>query len=154
MASKTNTADLTVRASFALIQGAILAMALPLLYFVLPGYVRSLPLVFLFVVIPILAFGSSMIINWFLQYLYCKSVSINGISMASTISPIFVFGLGGLSYLLPFLRSPIGQLVSDSTDVPLEDAQFNKDLWGYSFYLFWAGVYGQTLGSGMVASCT
>jgi hypothetical protein len=65
MESKTKTADLTVRASFALIQGAVLAMALPLLYFMLPAYVRMYPLLFLFAIIPAVSFVSSLMINWF-----------------------------------------------------------------------------------------
>lgn len=153
MESKTKTADLSVRASFALFQGAILAMAYPLFYFIAPVPVQTYPLVFLFLVIPILSFLSSLFINWFLQYMYCGSANINTISIAASISPLTTVVLGGLSYFLPFLRLPISQLFPELPQESPEDAKFSRDIWGYSFYLFWAGVYGQTMGSGMIAAC-
>ena len=75
--------------------------------------------------------------------------------MAASISPLSTVVLGGLSYFLPFLRLPISQLFPElpQTHESPEDAKFARDIWGYSFYLFWAGVYGQTIGSGMIAAC-
>lgn len=153
MESKTKTADLSVRAAFALFQGAILAMAYPLFYFVFPVLVRTYPLLFLFVVIPALSFLTSLFINLFLQYMYCGSTNINSTSMAASISPLSTVVLGGLSYFLPFIRLPISQLFPELPQESLEEAKFARDIWGYSFYLFWAGVYGQTIGSGMIAAC-
>lgn len=153
MESKTKTADTTVRASFALIQGAILAMSFPLFYFLMPDTVRAMPSLFLFVVLPLLSFLMSLVINWFLQYMYCGSVSVNGITMAAAVSPITTLVLNGLSYLMPFLRSPIKQLLPELPQENPEEATFVQDIWGYAFYLFWAGVYGQTIGSGMIAAC-
>lgn len=153
MESKTKTADTTVRASFALIQGAILAMSFPLFYFLMPDTVRSMPSLFLFVVLPILSFFMSLVINWFLQYMYCGSVSVNGITMASAVSPVATLVLNGLSYLMPFLRNPIKQLLPELPQESPEEAMFVQDIWGYAFYLFWAGVYGQTIGSGMISAC-
>lgn len=150
---KTGTADTTVRASFALFQGAVLAMSYPLFYFMFPTVVKSAPLLFLFVVFPILSFFTSAFINWFLQYLYCGAVSVPGVFTASVSSPIATVILAGLAYIMPFLRSPVSQLFPELTQVPPEEAAFTKEIWGYSFYLFWAGVYGQTLGSGMIAAC-
>jgi hypothetical protein len=152
-ASKTKTADTTVRASFALFQGAVLAMSYPLFYFMFPAAVAAAPFLFLFVVFPILAFFNSVFINWFLQYLYCGSVSVPGIFKAAVVSPIATVILGGLAYMLPFLRSPVTQLIPELPQDSTEDARFAREIWGYSFYLFWAGVYGQTIGSGMIAVC-
>lgn len=153
MATKTKTADTSVRAAFALMQGAVIAMSYPLFFFMLPGYVQAFPALFLGFVIPVLSFLSSLLMNWFLQYMYCGSIDFSGISMASAISPLFVYILGGLAYFFPFLRTPITQLFTELPQGSPEDALFARELWGYSFYLFWAGVYGQTLGSGMIASC-
>lgn len=153
MEPKTKTADLSVRAAFSLMQGAVLAMAYPLFFFMLPAYVQAFPGLFLGVVIPILSFLSSLLINWFLQYMYCGSVDFGAISMASALSPLFVYILGGLAYFFSFLRTPITQLLTELPQDAPQDAVFARELWGYSFYLFWAGVYAQTLGSGMIAVC-
>ncbi len=156
MESKTKTADITVRASFALIHGAILAMSFPLFYFLMPEIVRGVPALFLFIVFPLLAFLLSLFLNWFLQYMYCGAVSVNGITMAAAMSPLTTEVLVALAYFMPFLKGPILQLLPElpqQAGEPLEDATFARDIWGYAFYLFWAGVYGQTIGSGMIAAC-
>lgn len=153
MESKTKTADLSVRASFALIQGALVAMAYPLLYFILPQQVRAFPGLFLFLVLPALAYLISLSMNWFLQYMYCGSVNIAKIATASAVTPVTTLSVTGLAYWIPFLKSPITQLFTDSpTDNP-EEATFVKDIWGTAFYLFWGSVYGQTIGSGMISAC-
>ncbi len=153
MESKTKSVDLTVRASFALIQGAILAMALPLFYFVFPAYVQASPGLFLFAIIPLLSFLSSLLINWFIQYMYCSKIDLSKITIASTIPPAFTVALSGLVYVFPFLRTPVTQLfTSPSTDNPTE-TELTREIWGYSFYLLWAGIYGQTLGLGMASAC-
>ena len=153
MESKTKTADITVRASFALIEGALLAMLYPLFYFLFPALVKSSTVLFLFLVFPAVSFFISMLMNVFLQYLYCGSVSIGKTATASAITPLSTGIAALLAYFLPFLRGPIGQLFSESPQDNLEEATFIKDIWGYAFYLFWGGVYGQTIGSGMISSC-
>jgi hypothetical protein len=153
MENKTKTADITVRASFALIHGAILAMSFPLFYFLMPEVVRGVPALFLFVVFPLLAFVLSLFLNWFLQYMYCGAVSVNGITMAAAMSPLTTEVLVVLAYFLPFLKNPILQLLPELPQENPEEATFARDIWGYAFYLFWAGVYGQTIGSGMIAAC-
>jgi hypothetical protein len=154
MESKTKSVDLTVRASFALVQGAIIAMALPMFYFLVPAYVQASPAMFLFGIIPLLSFVTSLIINWFLQFLYCSKIDLSKITIASTISPVFTVVVSGLVYLLPFLRTPVTQLfTSPSTDNPVE-TELTREIWGYSFYLLWAGIYSQTLGLGMASACS
>jgi hypothetical protein len=153
METKTKTADTSVRAAFALIQGVLLGMAYPLFFFMLPAYVQGFPALFLFLVIPAFSFLSGLLLNWFLQYMYCKGVNVSAISMASALSPLLVYILGGLAYFLSFLRAPINQLFTELPQESPQEAVFARELWGYGFYLFWAGVYGQTLGSGMIAAC-
>ncbi len=159
METKTKTADLTVRASFALIEGALVAMAFPLFYFMLPDFTRSYTILMLFVILPIFAFVVSLCSNLFLQYLYCGSASVGMVSLAATWSPLTTLALAVLAYFLPFLRSPVKQLFSESPQgagaalSSPEEATFVQDIWGYAFYLFWGGVYGQTMASGMIATC-
>jgi hypothetical protein len=76
--------------------------------------------------------------------------------MASGMSPLFICILSLLAYFLPFLRSPVTQLFAEmpqGSPAMTEDATFARELWGYCFYLFWGGLYGQTMGSGMAAVC-
>lgn len=173
MADKTSTADLSVRASFAVAQGVLIAMSLPLFYAVMPESVRTMLPLYLFLIIPILSFGTSIFMNWFLQYMYCQTVSVGTISIGALMSPGLVLLLSFLSYFLPFLRSPISQLFSESpkgsSSMPgagqgspsmagagqgsPEEATFARELWGYCFYLFWGGLYGQTVASGMASAC-
>jgi hypothetical protein len=153
MESKTKTADVTVRASFALIEGAILAMSFPLFYFLMPEVVRGVPALFLFVIFPLLSFLLSLFLNWFLQYMYCGAVSVNGITMAAAMSPLTTEILVALAYFMPFLKNPVLQLLPELPQESPEEAIFVRDIWGYAFYLFWAGVYGQTIGSGMISAC-
>jgi hypothetical protein len=153
MADKTSTADLTVRASFSVAQAVLVAMSLPLVYAIVPDSVRTMMPLFLFVVIPIFSFLTSMFMNWFLQYMYCGAVSIGTISLAAAMSPLLLVILSCLAYFLPFLRSPVTQLFSELPQESPAEAKFTRDIWGYCFYLFWGGLYGQTIASGMTAAC-
>jgi hypothetical protein len=153
MESKTKSVDLSVRASLALIQGILVAMCLPMFYFVFPAYVQTSPALFLFFIIPMIAFLTSSVINWSLQYLYCSKVQASNILLASSYSPAFVVGFSGLVYLFPFLRLPVSQLFPASPSDTPQDTEITQEIWGYSFYLLWAGLYSQTLALGMVSAC-
>ena len=153
METKTKTADVSVRVAFAMFQGALLAMAYPLMYTIAPDTIRGFPILFLFCILPVLSFFSSSLINLFLQYMYCGSANLGAIFTGGAISPLITIIIMALSYFLPFLRKPVTQLLSELPEGAPEDQIFARDIWGWSFYLFWAGVYGQTLGSGMVSSC-
>lgn len=150
---KTKSADTTVRASFALFQGAILAMSFPLLYMIAPAFMLSNQWLSLFLILPILSFFTSTFINWFLQYLYCGSVNVSSIFLAASVSPAFTVGFSLLAYFFPFLRKPVNDLFGEVPPDALEDVKFARDMWGFSFYLFWAGVYSQTVSAGLVATC-
>lgn len=151
---KKKSADISIRATFAILHGAFMAMNLPLLYFVFPELVRNHTSLFLFILLPVISFITSVFLDWLLQYIYCNSVDISKIFTASSISPAFTLGLSALSYFLPFLRLPVSDLITQTPEDNPEEIAFTKDIWGYSFYLFWAGVYGQTVGSGLVGSCS
>ena len=153
MENKPKSADLTVRAAFSLMQGALVAMAFPLLYLIFPEFIRGLPLVALLIILPAFSFGTSCFTNWFLQYMYCGSVSATAIVSAGAISPGLIALFGGLVHWLGFFRKPVTDLFAELPPGSPDDAVFAREIWGYSFYLFWAGVYGQTLASGMMAAC-
>lgn len=153
MADKTKTADLSVRAMFSLVQAALVAMSLPLFYAFLPDSVRNMFPLFLFLIIPIFAFSTSMGLTWFLQYMYCGGVSLANISIGASLSPALVFVFSIFTYFFSFLRTPVTQLLTELPQDSPEDAKFAQNLWGYCFYLFWAGLYGQTLATGIVAAC-
>jgi hypothetical protein len=91
--------------------------------------------------------------NWFLQYMYCSKINLAGIFSGAAITPGLTVGLMGLAYWLPFLRKPVDDLLPPVPSDATPDVQFSHDMWGYSFYLFWAGVYSQTLAAGMVSTC-
>ncbi len=153
MADKTKTADTTVRVIFSIVQGALIGMSLPMLYALFPNYVQSMLWAFLFVVIPVLSFLSSIFLNAFLQYIYCGAVSVSAISLAASMSPMFIAIFSLLSYFVSFLRTPVTQLFAELPQESPEDAKFARELWGYVFYIFWAGLYGQTVASGMISAC-
>lgn len=150
---KTRTADVTVRAAFSIFQGAIVAMAYPLLFMMAPDTVMAYPGLFLFAVLPIFSFFTSSFTNWFLQYMYCGSVQVSSIFAGAAVSPAIILGAMGLCHWLSFLRNPITQLFAELPPNALPDAVFAREVWGYAFYLFWGGVYGQTISSGMIAAC-
>ena len=153
MDNKTKSADTSVRAAFALMQGVLLAMAIPLLYMMVPEFFRSYPLVVLLGLLPLLSFGTSSLINVFLQLLSCGSVGATTILTAGSLSPAAVAVAGLLVHWLPFVRKPVTDLVAELPPGATEDQVFARELWGYSFYIFWAGVYAQTFASGMLAKC-
>lgn len=153
MADKTKTADISVRAIFSIVQGALIAMSLPMIFAFFPNSVQSMLWLFLFVIVPIFSFLTSMFLNWFLQYMYCGGVNVGAISLGASISPMLVIGLSLISYFVSFLRTPITQLFAELPQDSPEEAKFARELWGYSFYIFWAGLYGQTVASGMLAAC-
>ena len=150
---KTKSSDTTVRAAFALFQGAVLAMAFPLLFMMIPQVVVSYSLLVLLVALPIFGFFTSSFINWFLQYLYCSKINLGSIFTGAAITPGLTIPLLGLVYWLPFFRKPVDDLLPPVPSDATPDVLFSHDMWGYSFYLFWAGVYSQTLAAGMVSVC-
>jgi hypothetical protein len=102
---------------------------------------------------PVLSYIASIFLHAFLQYIYCGAVSVSAISLAASMSPMFIAIFSLLSYFVSFLRTPVTQLFAELPQDSPEDAKFARELWGYVFYIFWAGLYGQTVASGMISSC-
>lgn len=145
MANQTSSVDTTVRISFSILQGALMGIMYPLLMWLVPTLYYTNPLLMFLVIIPI-AYITSLGINSLVQYLQCQKVNMGQVAAVSAITPGFVGVFGVLAYYLPIIRGPIESLVPLGT-------QESKDLWGYLFYLFWAGMYGQAVASGLLSSC-
>jgi hypothetical protein len=139
--------DTTVRFSFAVVNGLVLAMILPVAYMFSPVDTDSYLAAYLFFGIPLVSFVVSVCLNALTQYISCGTVSGSQIAMASSMNPIFVFVFSLLSYWLPFLRNFVVAVLPESADETMK-----KSL-SYAFYLLWGGIYGQTFSGGFAQSC-
>ena len=139
--------DSTVRVAFGLVHGFLLAMVFPLLYIFVPDYVKSMPLLALLLVIPVLSYVSGFGLNSLSQYIYCNKISVSQVALVSTFAPAFVIAFSLLVYFLPFLRSPVESILPLTADGDMRFAM------GFAFYLLWAGIYGQNIAAGMLQAC-
>lgn len=146
MANQTSSVDTTVRISFCILQGVVLGISYPLITWLYPNLFEMYPYWVFLLVIPIIAYISSLGINTLLQYIQCQKVNMGQVAAASAIPPVFAAGFAILVRWFPFLLKPIEELSSPESFI-------SKDLWGYLFYLFWAGMYGQAVASGLLSSC-
>lgn len=146
MANQTSSVDTTVRISFSLLQGVFLGVMYPLISYYFPTYLQGYPLIIFLFVLPWLAFVSSMGINTLLQFIQCQKINMGKVAIASTITPAFSAFFGIIIYWFPFFRKPVEDLVPMDSTSP-------RDMWGFLFYLFWAGMYGQAVASGLLTSC-
>ena len=139
--------DSTVRISFGLVHGFLLAMIFPLLYIFVPDYVKSMPLAALLLVIPLLSYVSGLGLNALSQYIYGNKISFPQVALVSSFAPAFVVVFSLLVWLMPFFRSPVESILPLTADNDMKFAM------GFAFYLLWAGIYGQNIASGMLQSC-
>jgi hypothetical protein len=139
--------DTTLRISFGIVHGLLLAMAFPLCYVMMPIFTRANPIVVLICIIPLISYIWGLGLNALSQYITCKAVSGQQIALASTIGPVFVLLFSTIAYFASFLRAPVESVLPLSADADMKYAL------GFSFYLLWAGMYAQTIASGMVQSC-
>jgi len=139
--------DTTIRIAFGLVHGLLLAMAFPMFYMIVPNFVKTYPLVVLLVILPIISFVWGFGLSAFSQYINCNNVSLPQVAIVSTFAPAFVFVFSLLTYFLPFLRAPVETIMPVSADADMKSAL------GFSFYLLWAGIYGQNIGSGLLQAC-
>ena len=139
--------DTTVRFSFALVNGLVLAVALPVAYMFGPVFTETYLVFFLFAILPILSFAVSIGLNALTQYISCGTVDGAQIVLASSLNPLFVFAFNMAAYFLPFLRNFVIAVLPESADETMK-----KSL-SYAFYLLWGGIYGQTFCGGFAQSC-
>jgi len=139
--------DTTLRISFGIVHGLLLAMVLPLSYVVVPLFARLHPLLILCALVPLISYMWGLGLNALTQYITCKAVSGQQIALASLFGPLFALLFVGVAYFAPFLRAPVESVLPLSADADMKYAI------GFAFYLLWAGMYAQTVSSGMVQSC-
>jgi len=143
----TRAVDSTILVAFSLVHGLLLAMVFPLMFILMPNIVKKYPLLSLLIAIPIISYASGFGLSAFSQYLYCGTVQPLQIASVATFAPAFVIFFSLLTYFLPFMRKPVEDIMPVSADSDMKYAL------GYSFYLLWAGIYGQNIASGMAQSC-
>jgi hypothetical protein len=139
--------DSTLRMVFGLVHGLVLAMAVPLFYLYAPNTVKQMPFFLFLVLLPIISYFWGFGLNALSQYIRCQTVAPGQVALVSVLGPIFVILFSALAWALPFIRSPVESVIPVSADADM------KYSLGFAFYLLWAGIYSQNIGSGMVQSC-
>lgn len=143
----SSAVDTTVRLSFALVNGLILAIILPVSYMFYPMFTDTYLPLFLFVLIPAVSYVVSFGLNALTQYISCGTVSAEQIALSATMNPIYVIGFSFIVWLLPMFRSFVSVVLPEGADETMK-----KSL-SYSFYLLWGGLYGQVFSGGFAQAC-
>jgi len=97
-------------------------------------------------VLPTLGYGIAIGLNSFIQSVSCGSVKIQQIAMGSVSVPIAIL-LFLFITLSSFIRSPV------ESAVPLYLRAKYAGIFAIGFYMFWAGMFGESLASGFAQSC-
>lgn len=143
----SSAVDTTVRLSFALVNGLVLAILLPVLYMFYPVTTDTYLPAILFLGLPAVSYAVSLGLNALTQYISCGNVSPSQIALASAMNPVYVFLFAFFSWLLPFLRSFVSAVLPEGADETM------KISLSYSFYLLWGGLYGQVFSGGFAQAC-
>ena len=143
----SSAVDTTVRLSFALVNGLILAIVLPVSYMFYPIFTDQYLPLYLFVLIPALSYVVSFGLNALTQYISCGTVSPAQVAAAATLNPLYVFGFALITYMLPFFQSMVSAVLPQGADETMK-----KSL-SLSFYLLWGGLYGQVFSGGFAQAC-
>jgi hypothetical protein len=143
----SSAVDTTVRLSFALVNGLILAIVLPVSYMFYPMFTDTYLPLFLFLLIPVLSYVVSFGLNALTQYISCGTVDASQVALSATLNPLYVLGFSFIAWLLPFFRSFVSAVLPEGADETMK-----KSL-SYSFYLLWGGLYGQVFSGGFAQAC-
>jgi hypothetical protein len=143
--------DTATRVAFSFLTGLLLAIVIPSLFFGLPVFVKEYMALFIFLVVPMIGYITSFCFFCLIQFLQCGKVAFGQVAAVSSLTPAMTILLGGLAYYLPFLGSPVHSIIPSTPD-PDETAMIQR-IGGHSFYIFWAGMYAMTIGSGLIAAC-
>lgn len=98
-------------------------------------------------IIPVAAFAVALGLNSIVQLLTCSSVNIKQVAMNSVFSTIFV-ALFLLISLIPVFRGPVEGILPNDLSSQM------RMIAAYSFFMFWAGMFGEGLGAGFAQSCS
>uniref|UniRef100_A0A6C0HEK6 Uncharacterized protein n=1 Tax=viral metagenome TaxID=1070528 RepID=A0A6C0HEK6_9ZZZZ len=96
--------------------------------------------------LPTLGYAITIGLNSFLQSTVCGKVRFQQIAMGSLTVPIAILFFLILS-LSSFIRSPI------ESAIPYSLRAKYAGLFAVGFYMFWAGMFGESISSGFAQSC-
>jgi hypothetical protein len=96
--------------------------------------------------LPMIGFGFALGMNAILQYTTCNTIHIQQLLKASSLVLVGVF-LGLAMTLVGVVRAPI------EAAVPLVYKLKYAGVFAIAFYMFWAGMFGEALGSGLAQVC-
>jgi len=99
-----------------------------------------------FVFLPLLSITLGYAANCLIQYMSCKQVQWLVQLQRVAIIPLPQFLLWGLLYIFPSMRWPIEGLIQD---IPPE----TKKGISSGFYIFWIGLYTQSIMNGLAQLC-
>jgi hypothetical protein len=137
----------TLRAIFSLVSGIILAFFVLGFFIIDPTAVENTFRIVIFLILPLFSYLLSLGINTLHQYISCGTISFPSLALASSLTPVFILIVSLLSYFVPFIRSLV------ETALPATADSNMKRAFGFAFYIFWAGIYSQTISSGLIQSC-
>jgi hypothetical protein len=137
----------TLRAIFALVLGIILAFFVLGSFILFPATVDSMLKTILFLVLPVVSYLLSLAINTLNQYISCGSVSLAPVAIASSLTPGVVLAISLLTYFVTFPRAIVEAALPATADLNMKKA------FGFAFYTLWAGIYSQTISSGLIQAC-
>lgn len=100
----------------------------------------------LWIILPVLSFIFTLALNTGVQSLSCSSINLKQTAMNSIFTPIFVIAFLAISWISAFQSPIIGIL-------PVGLSQNLQEVIAYSFFMFWAGMFGEGLGAGFAQSC-
>lgn len=97
-------------------------------------------------ILPTLGYGLTFTLNSFIQRTTCGSTNLAQIAKGSITVPLAMFGFLLLT-LLQRVRSPI------EISVPAELRAQYGGIFALAFYMFWAGMFGESVAAGLAQSC-
>lgn len=97
-------------------------------------------------VLPVLGYGFALSINALAQYTSCGSVRFGTIAMTSTSNLVAILAALVLT-LFSIVRSPI------LSAIPYAYQASYGGILAISFYMFWAGMFGEAVAGGMSQIC-
>ena len=98
------------------------------------------------IVLPTLGYLITIGLNTFIQSISCGSINIKQIAMGSLTVPIAIIFFLVLS-LASWIRSPI------ESAIPFNLRAEYAGIIAIGFYMFWAGMFGESIASGFAQSC-
>ena len=101
---------------------------------------------FIWIAMPVIGYLIACAVNALTQQVSCSSIDIKKVFMTSFYNPIFILVFLLISWFSVF-RSPIEGMLIFIPD------NFIRTTVAYGYYMFWAGLFGEAIGSGIAQGC-